>query len=464
LARVLAVVLIAAVAVQAAFLAMAVRATGRVDGFALRSVDGQEFMRLARNLAWHGAFSQDDGRPFHPDTWRCPGYPLLLAGCVWVAGDGTTGPILVQQVLAVLSVGLLVVIASRWTSTRGAGVVGALWLLDPYRGYYALWVLSVTWFVLLMLVAVWVWQRWWTGGRSPWLAGGLGALVGLAVLTRPIGMVLVPVVVLGALAGGGGMRQRGGRTLACLVGVLLVLGPWLIRNRLVADRFALSHQTGTVLTYYKAAEVLLWAEGRANERYNEDAVHAVWDRFDQRLRERWSAQHGPLTPETRRDIAWPQVAWGRVRAVNPLLLDRQTIRVGLAVLAEHPVATASCWLWRCGSILTFPLDLAIWPPDAAVALPFANMLPNLSITSRRVLAVLLAAPFVVLTVAAGWRGIGLIRAGQLAHAAACALPLAALLLATSPQVDPRFRVPMIPFLLLLAAIRGPRRSFRNKYR
>jgi len=463
LARVLGVVLIAGVVVQAAFVAMAVRATGRVDGFALRSVDGQEFMCLAQNLAQHGIFSQDDKSPFHPDTWRCPGYPLLLAGCVRLLGNGTIGPILVQQGLAVLSVGLLVSIASRWMSTRRAGVVGALWLLDPYRGYYALWILSVTWFVALLLLAVWIWQRGWKGTRSPWLAGALGAVVGLAVLTRPIGMVLVPVVVLGTLAGGGGTRHRLGRTLACLVGLSLLLGPWLIRNRLVAGRFALSHQTGTVLTYYKAAEIVLWAEDRANERYDEDAVHDVWDRFDQRLRERWSAQHGPLTPEARRDIAWPQVAWGRVRAVDPLLLDRQTLRVGLTVLAEHPVATASCWLWRCGSILTFPLGLAIWPPDAADALPFAGMLPNLSITSRRGLAALLAAPFVVLAIVAGCRAIVSIRSDRFAHVLACALPLLALLLATSPQLDPRFRVPMIPFLLLMAAIRGPRRLCRSKY-
>jgi len=453
LRRALAVVVIAAVLVQLAYLGLAIHATGRVDGFALRSVDGREFMRLARGLAWHGRFSQDEAPPFWPDTWRVPGYPLLLAGGARLFGDGTLGPIVVQQVLAVISVGLLMVIASRWASPRVAGAVGVLWLLDPYRGYYSLWILSGTWFVLLLLLAVWVWQRWWMGRRGGGLAFVLGALVGLLVLTRPIGVVLVPLALLGVAAARGGGKRRAARLAACLVGVSIMLGPWVVRNKLVGGRFALSHQGGTVLAYFKAVEVVLWAERRTGHRHDDEVVHAVWERFDQRLRTRWSIRHGPLTPQARQDIAWPQIAWGRVRALNPLLLDREIMGLGLDVLAEHPEAAVSCWAWRCVSILTFPLSLAVAPPETTSALPFANILPDVSVSMRRVFAGLLAAPFVVLTVVAFWRAVGLLRARRFVLVATCALPLLAFLVATSPQLDPRFRVPMVPFLLLLATAR-----------
>jgi hypothetical protein len=46
----------------------------------------------------------------------------------------------------------------------------------------------------------------------------------------------------------------------------------------------------------------------------------------------------------------------------------------------------------------------------------------------------------------------------MATLAFCALPALALVAATSPQLDPRFRIPVIPFLLLLAACRGKKVS------
>jgi len=356
--HVLAAVLVAAAVVQAAFLGLAVKTTGQLDGLAYRSIDGQEFMSLARNIARHGRFTQDENPPFHPDTWRCPGYPLLLAACVGILGDTAIGPILLQQVLAVGSAGLLVLIASRWTSPRRAGLIGLLWLLDPYRGYYTLWILSETWFVLLLLLGLWVWQRW-MDHRTPVDLLMVGVIAGFAILTRPIAAVLIPPILVGALVPQGRFRQRLVRAGTCAIGLLVPVGPWVARNKLVAGRFALSHQPGTVLTYYKAVEVVLWAEGRTRHRYTPAAVHDVWERFDERVRRRWSALHGPLSPKAEQDVAWPQIAWGRVRAVNPLLLDREVRHVGLETLVERPGATLACWMARCASILTFPLTLAL---------------------------------------------------------------------------------------------------------
>lgn len=453
LRRTLLVVAVVAVGVQSVFAALAVRSTGRVDGFALRSRDGLEFVRLARTLVTYGRYSQDEHPPFYPDTWRVPVYPLFLAACAEVFGDDLTWPILVQQVPAVGNVLLLVAIVSHWTSTRMAGVVGALWLLDPYRGYYTLWILSETCFTSILLVAVLAFQRWWYGGRGGLAAFAIGALTGLAAMTRPIAIVLAPLALLGVAAARGTGQVRLRRAAACLVGVLVAVGPWLVRNKVSAGQIGLTHITGTVLTYYKAVEIVLWSQGRADLRYDPEVVRAIWEQFDERLRERWANRYGPLSAEARLEIVYPYVTTGRVRAVNPLQLDREVLRLGLTVLSEHPAATVSCWLSRCVSILTFPLGLAIKPPRTESALPLAGMLPGASDAVRRVFAGLIALPFVVLIVMAAWRAIRLIRARQIPLVCTCLLPVLALLAATSPQLDPRFRLPMVPLLLLLAAAR-----------
>jgi 4-amino-4-deoxy-L-arabinose transferase-like glycosyltransferase len=304
-----------------------------------------------------------------------------------------------------------------------------------------------------VLLAVGLWQRWYWGARRPAVLVMLGMVIGLTVLTRPLAAVLVPVLILGTLLVDGIPLQRLGRTAVCLLGLALVVGPWLVRNRIVAGRFVLSHQAGTVLTYYKAIEVVFWNADQTRQRYSQEAIHRVWEHFDEQVRQRWAADHGPLSADQARDIAWPQIAWGRVRTVNPVLLDQEVRRVGLQTLAEHPWATAGCWLTRCGSILTFPLTLAIHPPSDPRSLPFANLLPNLSPARRRAFALVLAGPFVLVTVLAAWRLRFLVRARLAFPLLTCLVPVVALLVATSPQEDPRFRVPMIPLLLLLAAIK-----------
>lgn len=445
-------VLSAAVIVQVCFIGLALKTTGHVDGMAFRSVDGREFMNLAKNVAGHGRFSQDPQQPFRPDTWRCPGYPILLAACVRCFGDSPLAPVLLQQVLAVAGVLLVVRIASAWMSARRACLLGLLWAVEPYRGYYSLWLLSETWFVFLLVLAVFIWQSWYEQQGSLRRLMVVGMLVGLMVLTRPLAMALIPVLLGAALFVPGGLSRRCLRFVVCLAGLAILLVPWCLRNRVVAGRFAISHQGGVVLTYYKAVEVVLWHRGQTRQRYDPQTLHAVWEEFDERVRRRWSAEHGALTPQAAKDISWPQIAWGHVSQVNPLLLDRPIAQVGWEVLGEHPLSSLSCWLSRCGSILVFPLSLAIDPPDQPEALPFASLLPSASASARRLLAVLLAAPFALLTFLAGRAALRLICVRKWYGLTFFLLPSIAMLLATSPQTDPRFRLPIIPFLLILAAI------------
>ncbi|MGD2110526.1 MAG: glycosyltransferase family 39 protein [Phycisphaerae bacterium] len=443
------VVLLCASVVHAGLLAVVYARAGRIDAHAFESVDCGEYYNIARNVAERGVFSQRADEPFVPDTWRTPGYPFLLAVFIFLLGDAPAGLVIVQQALAILNVVLLFRLATNWMSERRAVVLAVLFLLEPYHLKYSIWLMSATWFVTVLLLSWHCWQRTLRTGRWSW-AVLLGGLCGFFVLVRPVGL-LVPVVVFAGLVFDLVRRRRnaarattppgGVLPLAVFaVACLAVIGSWMVRNHRVTGHLALSNQGGVVLAYFKAAEVDLWREGRNRDRYLEttldparlDRPHRAWEKIDAALRE----QLAHLPVEQRETLTWQNLAQGVSTPVDSFLVSKTLARIGRRRLAESPVSTVTCCLVRFGSILTFPLCLAVTPPNG--------------VELSRVLSFVKGALYLVLCGAVVLR---LFR-GRIGFATgyfpiACTL---ALLLATTPQLDPRFRVPMIPVLLLLALL------------
>ncbi len=436
--------------------------TGRIDGYAFRSLDSREYYRIARNLAEHGSFSQhqpESGASPRPDTWRTPGYPLLLALTMILVSPSPAVLVVVQQALCVLSVWLLFRIARGLMGERRATIAALLFLFEPYHLYYSLWLLATTWFTTLVLLTWYCWtrvvqeRRW--KGRPHLAVIILGVLCGVLVLVRPVG-VFVPVVLLVGLLVYGIGRDRPAvrlersvawtiaRAAAFASTCLLVIGSWMLRNQVVADHFALSDQGGVVVAYFKAAEVVLWRQGRTADRYletsldpaNADLPHRVWEDIDAQLRNRLAG----LADQQRAALNWRNLAQGNKTQLDSFEICKALTRIGWSELAKSPRATAACCLTRCGSMLTFPLNLALKPPNGIQVRRWRSAAIG-AMYSLLVLAVLLRL---------ARRAIGF-RAAY--FPVACTL---ALLLATTPQVDPRFRVPMVP-LLIVVALLPPRR-------
>src|SRR5436190_401061 len=45
----------------------------------INGLDSGEYIRYAKNLAFHGTFSHSENAPFHPSAFRTPVYPMFLA-------------------------------------------------------------------------------------------------------------------------------------------------------------------------------------------------------------------------------------------------------------------------------------------------------------------------------------------------------------------------------------------------
>jgi len=434
---------------------------GGIDTYAFSSLDSGEYYRLALNVVEHGVFSQQTEIPLTPDTWRTPGYPLFLAAVMFLGGDSPAMLVVVQQFLSVFNTLLVFSVARRLIGPSRAIIVALLFLVEPYHSLYSLWLMPTT-LIVTLLLAMWrVWQR--LLSQFHW--GGviaLGMLCGLAVLVRPVTILIPPAMFL-SLAGTywrregrregardqfdkalytlePGLRKPGTRlapvlfVLACAV----VIGPWMWRNQKVAGHFALSHQGGIVLAYFKATEVILWREGRSEDRILETTLdprmrsqpHAVWDEIDERLREKMPG----LPSDVRDSLTWRNLAQGNRTQVDDFAVSRALTNVGWSYLSLEPFTTLVCCAIRCGSLLTFPLNLAVKPPTGVVRSRVGDLAVGLAYFAG---LLWIAARLILRRVSLHLTFFPLL----------CVL---ALLVTTTPQLDPRFRVPMIPFLLFIA--------------
>jgi 4-amino-4-deoxy-L-arabinose transferase-like glycosyltransferase len=176
-----------------------------------------------------------------PTAAHPPLYPTLLAGLSVLGFDG----VLAHRALGTLLGGgtiVLIALIGRRVGGERVGLVAAL-----VAALYPLLVaadgapMSESLYGLLIAGCLLVALRL-REGRSTAFAAALGALIGLAALTRSEALLLV--VLLGLP-----LTWRSWRAVvALLVACVIVLAPWTIRNWSAFDRFTLiSHNDSTVL-------------------------------------------------------------------------------------------------------------------------------------------------------------------------------------------------------------------------
>jgi hypothetical protein len=218
--------------------------------------DALTYHLLGENIADGKGFE----RPLHPqlaafEGWK-PGVPTaehpplfpLLIGLVTKLGANAY----LTQKLLMCAVGTVTVgfvgLAGREAAGPAVGLVAAglaavypfLWVVDGS-------LMSETLYGVFVAATLWIALRF---ARRPslGLAAGLGALVGLAALTRGDALVLVPVLLI-PLAFRAGSAWRSRLTLvAVAVGAFaLVLAPWTIRNLTVFEQPVLISTNGNAV-------------------------------------------------------------------------------------------------------------------------------------------------------------------------------------------------------------------------
>jgi 4-amino-4-deoxy-L-arabinose transferase-like glycosyltransferase len=205
--------------------------------------DSESYWMLAETIA--------KGQPYqtNPDrrVFRTPGYPLLLAGLFFVAGDEP--PVMWARVLnallGTLAVGAVILLAHLLFNDKAALVAGAAAALYPGAISTSTFVLSEAPFCPFMLLHLTLWTLAWKAPdprRQAILGAAGGVLAGIATLMRPSWLLFLPFAIVVGLGVAPWIAKRQFRR-HVWVGAWMVAGlaaammPWWIRNWQVTGRF-----------------------------------------------------------------------------------------------------------------------------------------------------------------------------------------------------------------------------------
>jgi len=228
------------------------------------------FYHSAANLIAHGHF-YDRAIFGHVYTTaeHPPLFSLLLSVSSLLGGDTLLAHRIVSCAIGSCAVALIGLLGRRLGSERTGIVAAAIAAVYPPFVTADGLVMSEPLFVLLvcaaLLLALDV-----TARPTVKAAIALGVVIGLSVLTRGEGLLLLPLLAWPAVyargrgasgdtaaARGGGGRGRAARLIATTLAAALVLAPWIARNLVVFHRFIIAADSNTVIagancqdTYY----------------------------------------------------------------------------------------------------------------------------------------------------------------------------------------------------------------------
>jgi 4-amino-4-deoxy-L-arabinose transferase-like glycosyltransferase len=385
------------------------------------SPDSDRYLRLASNL--YEGYVQRSSPLFDLGLERPPGYPLFL----WATG-GTHHPAFVvaaQVVLGLVMILLTYRLGRHLFDERAATAASFIVAVDPNMLAHGNFVVSETLFTVMVLgsVAVLLLDDRRAAPRRC-LAGGL--LLGLAVLVRPIAL-LVPAVLLPALWfwWSGSARQRLAAALALLLGFGFPVGAWTVRNAVVTGVPLVSTVLGSELLYSGAGSAVQEEKGQVS------------------LREEGNPVTGPVEEPT--DAGRNDAERSRSRAGAALRLIR-----------DHPVGMTKALARGAARTLLGPGQSVLLntmfgrprPGDEILVLP-----PGLSpVATRGVLGVQVA--FLVLLYAGV--ATGAVKLAMERRLAVLGLLLVLVLYfgLSAPGLAgyARYRVPCTPYLALLAGV------------
>jgi 4-amino-4-deoxy-L-arabinose transferase-like glycosyltransferase len=198
--------------------------------------DAADFDRHAVSIAAGDGYAGSQLKVEGPTAFRPPLYPLALAG-VRALGGGWTTERLLGTLLGVATVLLVYVLSRRLWGERVGMVAGLLAAVFPPLVVFSASLLSEVLFIPLMLAALLAVLEYRDDGRLRW-AVVAGVLCGVAGLTRTNGLLLV----LPALAGVWTLRPRLSRAAlaapaAVVLASIVAFAPWTVRNTIEFDRF-----------------------------------------------------------------------------------------------------------------------------------------------------------------------------------------------------------------------------------
>jgi tetratricopeptide (TPR) repeat protein len=222
--------------------------------FTFPIVDADFHNYWARGLAfdqWTPPRERADPHIRTSPYFRPPGYPYFLALVYKLTGKGYLWPRIIQLLLGLFNVLLAYWLARRWFGTSVglilAGFMAVYWAFIYFEGEFHAPVLVIG-LILASIQVLALWTRRITFLRA--LAAGL--LLGLAALMRPTCLLFFPAALIWAFTlvkPAKNWRGLGTAFVGLFLGASMTILPVTIRNYVVTDEFVLISSNGGINLY-----------------------------------------------------------------------------------------------------------------------------------------------------------------------------------------------------------------------
>jgi 4-amino-4-deoxy-L-arabinose transferase-like glycosyltransferase len=214
----------------------------RDEGVLYRAPDEDEFFLIARSVA-HG-----DGFALRGETtaYRDMLLPVITAGTIKLFGDSALPMLYLQVVLSCASAYLLYLIGRRRFSDKAALWMGIAWMFYPGAILLSAMLFTETLFVLFWLLALVFYDRMEDRNFDLKQALPVGLALGFCLLARQVGVILLASIVIyvAFIRYETAWRIRWKAAAGIIAVCLLVILPWMIRNKIAVDAFALNTNGG----------------------------------------------------------------------------------------------------------------------------------------------------------------------------------------------------------------------------
>ena len=217
--------------------------------------DSYGYWQIGYNVLENGIFSQDHQGTLNPDAFRTPLYPLLLSGLMYI-GAGSFGMLLLQLLLSSLTAVIVYNCSRRLFAQKNISLIAGLIIaLDIPSIIFTGLILTESIFTFLFAASLYHMIVYLQGKNKSSLIYS-GIFHGLAMLCRPVALITFFIFLTIILFSDPSFRTRVKRIFIYGITVLLVLSPWLMRNKVVFNSFFLSRISAHVLHNYHAASIL----------------------------------------------------------------------------------------------------------------------------------------------------------------------------------------------------------------
>lgn len=211
-------------------LALLLRLGAQVALRAYAHAETFEYEDIARNLLAGRGYVYDTGGITYLAAVSSPLYVYLTAGLYALTGHSATAMLLLQAIGGAVTAVLAAWLAARVFDVQAGWIAGVLVAADPSLAVYAARLHPLTFDALgfLGVICACIALR----QRPRWVqTAAIGALVGLASLTRTTVLSFLPIVLIW-LSRCRGVRLVSLASAALIVVAVLIYAPWPIRNSL----------------------------------------------------------------------------------------------------------------------------------------------------------------------------------------------------------------------------------------